>query len=392
MTPLLSPEIAYDRIRASLPKLGTEIVSLDQAFGRVLRQSITADRAVPPFDRAMMDGIAISTKQGHREFSITGIQAAGSPALSLESSDQCFEVMTGAVMPNGCDCVIPIEQVSIENGIAKLAADCSPTTGDFIHFEGSDHHAGDTLVEAGIVIGAPEMAIAASCGATELSVSKLPKVLLITTGDEVVPPSGSPEIFQIRSSHPSAIISTLNSQKLADVTHSHLADDESICRVALKEALETADVIALTGGVSKGKFDYIAPLLRELSGEPKFHGVAQRPGKPLGYFSDKIPVFALPGNPLSVMACMARYLLPALKQMLCMPSGVITLPLAQSAPSHPRLTHLLGGRIENGKLYPASPNNSGDYAAILGCHGVIELQPSTSDADANEHYNFYPWV
>lgn len=392
MSPLLPPEIAYERISTSLPELGTEIVSLDQAFGRVLRGDITADRAIPPFDRAMMDGIAISTRLGLSEFTVSGVQAAGSPALTLGSPELCFEVMTGAVVPNGCDCVVPIEQVKIENDIARLDSSCSPKPGDFIHPEGSDHKSGDTLVEAGIVMGAAELAIAASCGATQLEVSRLPKVHLITTGDEVVSPAESPEIYQIRGSHPSAIISTLNSQNLAEVTHSHLTDDEAICSKALKHSLETADVLVLTGGVSKGKFDYIAPLLRELSGEAVFHGVAQRPGKPLGYFADKIPVFALPGNPLSVMACMARYLLPALKQMLCMPSGVQALPLAESVSPHPHLTQLLGARIENGKLYPASPNNSGDYAALLGCHGVVELAPANTSEVGDQHFRFYPWV
>jgi molybdopterin molybdotransferase len=157
------------------------------------------------------------------------------------------------------------------------------------------------------------------------------------------------------------------------VTHTHIADDEVATRTALQQSLAAADILILTGGVSKGKFDYIAPLLNEIAGTPLFHGISQRPGKPFTYFDSPIPIFALPGNPLSVMACLARYVIPALKLHLEIPSGLKNLPLSTPAATHPKLTQLLAGRIEDGKIYPSSPNNSGDYAALLGCHGVIEI-------------------
>ena len=392
MKPLTTPADASQLIEFSIPAAAEVTIELDKSFGKLLRRPVLADRNIPPFDRAMMDGIAIQSSTNRGALAVEAVQAAGSPALTLLDTNACLEVMTGAPIPVGCDCVVPIEEVTMENGQAKISEKYSYAAGDFIHREASDHLAGDTMLEPGSVLGAAELAIAASCGACVLQVSRTPQIHLITTGDEVIPPAATPEPFQIRSSHPIAILSAIDSAGLGSVTHTHIADDEMATREALHHSLATADILILTGGVSKGKFDYIAPLLNEIAGTALFHGVSQRPGKPFAYFEKPIPIFALPGNPLSVMACLARYVLPALKLHLGIPKGVKSLPLSSPAPLHPKLTQLLAGRIKDGKIYPSSPNNSGDYAALLGCHGVIEIPPSTTTSPANSLYNFYPWA
>jgi molybdopterin molybdotransferase len=392
MKPLTTPADASQLIEFSIPEAAEMSIELSKSFGKLLRRPVLADRNIPPFDRAMMDGIAIDSSASRGYLRIEAVQAAGSPALTLLDSNACIEVMTGAPIPVGSNCVVPIEEVTIENGQARISEGYSYTAGDFIHREASDHLAGDIMLQPGTVLGAAELAIAASCGACQLQVSHIPQIHLITTGDEVIPPEDAPEPFQIRSSHPIAIMSAIDSAGLGSVTHRHIADDETATREALHHSLATADILILTGGVSKGKFDYIAPLLNEITGTSLFHGVSQRPGKPFAYFDKPIPIFALPGNPLSVMACLARYVLPALRLHLGIPNGVKNLQLTSPAPQHPKLTQLLAGRIEDGRIYPSSPNNSGDYAALLGCHGVIEIPVSTTTAPAGSHYNFYPWA
>jgi molybdopterin molybdotransferase len=391
MQPLIDPSSAFCHISSSLPVMGQELCQLENASGRVLRQPISADRPVPPFDRAMMDGIAIDSRGHKTQWAISGIQAAGEAARTLSDSSQCFEIMTGAMLPVGCDTVIPIENIELIDGTAKLSAECDYTTGDFIHPCGSDHQTGTTLVKENTLLTAPELAIAASCGVTELTVSKLPRITLITSGDEVVTPSSTPEPFQIRASHATAIRSIVEKNTLGELTHLHILDDQNSTRESIQAAISNSDVLILTGGVSKGKFDYIAPVLRELAGPPLFHGVSQRPGKPLAYFSADISIFALPGNPLSVMACMARYVVPALKQMLGIQQKEKQLPLASSGKTFPHLTHLLASKVINGELHPSTPNNSGDYAALLGCNGVIEIPPSTNDLPSGTTCTFYPW-
>ena len=392
MNPLTTPADASQLIELSIPVATEVTLRFDKSFGKLLQQPVLADRNIPPFDRAMMDGIAIHSSANRGSLAIEAVQAAGSPALTLLDTNACLEVMTGAPIPVGCDCVVPIEEVILENGQARISEQYAYAAGDFIHREASDHSAGDIMLQPGTVLGAAELAIAASCGASRLTVSRTPQIHLITTGDEVVPPEGTPEPFQIRSSHPIAIISAIESAGLGSVTHTHIADDELATREALHHSLATANIIILTGGVSKGKFDYIAPLLKQIAGSALFHGVSQRPGKPFAYFGKPIPIFALPGNPLSVMACLARYVLPTLRLHLGIPSGVKKLPFSTVAPHHPKLTQLLAGRIKDGKIYPSSPNNSGDYAALLGCHGVIEIPVTAAKTSPDTHYNFYPWA
>ncbi|MEO1856679.1 MAG: molybdopterin molybdotransferase MoeA [Rubritalea sp.] len=392
MKPLTTPADAIQLIESNLPAAAEVTITLDQAFGKLLRRPVIADRNIPPFDRAMMDGIAIHSSAQRGSLTIEAVQAAGLPALTLQSTNACLEVMTGAPVPIGCDCVVPIEEVTMTNGQATISAEYSYAPGNFIHKEASEHLAGDIMLEAGTELGAAELAIAASCGASTLYVSRTPQIHLITSGDEVIPPEGTPEPFQIRASHPIAIQSAIHSENLGTVTHTHIPDDELATRDALQHSIATADILILTGGVSKGKFDYIAPLLNEIASAAVFHGISQRPGKPFAYFESPIPIFALPGNPLSVMACLARYVLPALKFHLGIPNGVKNLPLSTLAPLHPKLTQLLAGRIEDGIIYPSSPKNSGDYAAVLGCHGVIEIPSSTTARPAGAHYNFYPWA
>lgn len=391
MKPLIAPEQAFQMILDSMPVADIEEVPLEQAFQRILREPIVADRAIPPYDRSMMDGIAIDASADVRHFKVAGIQAAGSPAMQLTSPEDCMEIMTGAVLPKGCNCVVPIEEVTLTDGVATLAADCDPQQGQFVHHKASDQAAGSALVRENTPLGSAELAIAASCGAHQLKVSKLPKIHLITSGDEVIPPDQQPSEFQIRSSHPIAIQTAIESQNLGKVTHTHIADDQTATHEAIESALAQADILILTGGVSKGKYDFIAPTLNTLCGDSLFHGIAQRPGKPFGFYASPIPIFALPGNPLSVMACLSRYLLPALKLSLGRSSGSMQFPLAKDCPINPRLTQLLAGASNNGELTPSKPNNSGDYTAIVGCNGVIEIPPNTSLTKGTKA-TFFPWI
>jgi len=289
MKPLISAEEASTIITNSLVQLPTETISIDSALGRVLATDICADRDAPPFDRVMMDGIAISMynhKLGSWRYQIIGTQAAGAKKMVLQKGEYAIEVMTGAPLPTDADAVIPVEQIDLQENYALPHEGLEVNDFQHIHKQGSDCKTGDTLIKAGTQLGANELAIAASVGATEIEVTRLPRIHLITTGDEVVPPSETPTDFQIRRS-----------------TALNKSDN---------------DILILTGGISMGKFDWVAPLLEKLLGDPAFHGVAQRPGKPFAFWNkEQSPkVFALPGNPVSVMATMHHYVLPSLRSML----------------------------------------------------------------------------
>ena len=399
MQNLISVTQAENIIRQHLTTAAVEIVPLSKAQGRYLREDILADRALPPFDRVMMDGIAIahaSFASGNTRFPITGTQAAGTPALTLENADSCIEVMTGCVLPQGCDCVIPIEQIDLSENTASLHSDAKPQAKQHIHSAGSDTTAGEILLSSGQVLNAAELAIAASVGATDLSVSALPRILIITTGDELVAPEATPLPHQIRRSHATALEALISGMKLGTVASLHIADDPEALKEKITEALPAHDIIIFTGGISKGKYDYVAPVLSELLGSPHFHGIAQRPGKPMAFWKEPNSplVFAHPGNPVSVMACAARYLIPSLIEIL---SGRSPTPQQLPAtggfhcPTH--FTGLIPCRINNGRIQLVPASNSGNFLALAATDGIAQLPGELTGKELlNEPASFYPWA
>jgi molybdopterin molybdotransferase len=399
MQNLISVTQAENIIRQNLTTAAVEIVPLSKAQGRYLREDILADRPLPPFDRVMMDGIAIahaSFASGNNRFLITDTQAAGTPALTLENADSCIEVMTGCVLPHGCDCIIPIEHIDLSENTASLHSDASPQAKQHIHSAGSDTAAGEILLSSGQVLNAAELAIAASCGATHLKVSALPRILIITTGDELVAPEATPLPHQIRRSHATALEALITGMKLGTVDNIHIADDALALKETITEALPAHDILILTGGISKGKYDYVAPVLTELLGSPHFHGIAQRPGKPMAFWknSNSPLVFAHPGNPVSVMACAARYLIPSLVEILSGRSpNPQQLPATGSfhCPSH--FTGLVPCRINNGRIQLVPPSNSGNFLALAGTDGIAQLPGNLTGKELlNEQSSFYPWA
>ena len=339
----------------------------------------------------MMDGIAISYQSfadGVRDFPIAGTQAAGQPALQLENTDHCLEIMTGAMTPKGSDCVIKVEDIDVKDNIATLKPSCTASLGQHIHPLGSDQQENSTLIPEGSYLGSAEVAIAASVGQTELSVIKQPRILLITTGDEVIPPEEIPLQHQIRRSHSAAICGSIHNHRLGKITHTHVPDTAETLEESLRDGLGKYDIILLTGGISMGKFDYVAPVMESLVGSPLFHGIAQRPGKPFAFWPGSTPVFALPGNPVSVMACLARYILPALRKMSGLQWQPQTLLLAKNTTWNAPFPGLVASHITKNQLHAAPPRNSGDYSALAGAQGICEL-PSTSPAGTP--LRFYPW-
>ena len=415
MQTLITVNEAADIILRHLPSALTETVPLQEAQGRYLKTPVIADRPLPPFDRVMMDGIAIRHSVwslGKRDFPIAAIQAAGAPPVAHTDVNSCIEVMTGGVLPDGCDCVIPVEEIEISENVAHIRADYSPVKNQHIHRTGSDTAEGAILLPAGQCLHAPELTIAASCGATTLSVAALPRITMISTGDELVAPEDSPQPYQIRRSHATALHAAITSMHLGTMTEQHVPDDPAQLKAALQDALRHSDILILTGGVSRGKYDYVAPVLQELLGKPEFHGVAQRPGKPFAFWTANQSkqlraddgsdaggeecqrvIFALPGNPCSVMACAARYLFPALKQILSGSQAKHdTLPATGRFNCPPSFTGLISCRQENGTLHLLPPSNSGNFLSLAGTHGIAELPGNLTLTDLENHpAPFYPW-
>jgi molybdopterin molybdotransferase len=397
---MLSPSDAAAAIAAHAPRLPVVPVALRDAAGCVLRQIVKAERDQPPFDRVAMDGIAIASSAvagGRREFRIAGTQAAGAPALTHSSSSDCIEIMTGAILPAGCDCVIPVERIHVAEGRARLADDVVASPGLNLHRRGVDCREGDVVLNPGSRLSAPDIAILASAGLVHVQVSRAPRIVVISTGDELVEPGQPVSEWQIRRSNIFAIVATLRDHGFARVADDHIADVEAVLRVRLQKHLDEADVVILSGGVSMGKFDFVPKILSELGVQQVFHKIAQRPGKPMwfGTRGDKA-VYALPGNPVSTSVCMARYVIPGLQIASGLTPQATIAQLASDAMPLATLTTLLpvGVATDSNGILRAQPRltqGSGDFTALVGTQGCVELAPGSGRIVAGTPVKFFAW-
>ena len=377
MNPLITPDAAEALTLTHLPALGTEEISLEEAHGRVLASELRADRPLPPYDRVMMDGICFR-KADLDEFSsltIAGDHAAGAPAPDPLAPGHCWEVMTGACLPSDCDTVLPYEQITRQGSNVSFSREAA-VQGRFIHEESSDHAPDDILVPSNSLIDSRIAAVAATVGATTLKVLQRPRVALFTTGDEVVEPATSPAPHQVRQSNAASLRAALAVLGTELIHHQHLPDNPDATTSAVREHLDS-DLLLLCGGISKGKYDFVRPVMESLLGAPAFHGVAQRPGKPLAFWPGPPPVFALPGNPMSVQITFHRYVRPFLETLQNLRPVIRTVSLASEVRSDsPFACSLPVNLRQDGATLLADPaplSNSGDFASAIESDGFIEL-------------------
>lgn len=382
---------AYQKVMAHKQDYGTEEVPLLKAMGRVLAEDIKADRDFPPFNRATKDGIAINyaaIKNGIKEFKIEAVVAAGSPKYKLGNEHNCAEIMTGAVVPENADTIVMYEHITIKNGCAIL--DKQPNQGQDIHFQGSDKLQGAIVLNKDNLIYASEIGVLAAVGKSKVLVKRLPKTAIISTGNELVDVQETPLPHQIRKSNIHSLHAALSEENIVPL-QLHLNDDKEEIKIEIQKALVENDVLLLSGGVSKGKFDYIPAVLEELGVEKIFHGVLQRPGKPFWFGIQKETrtiIFSFPGNPASTFANYHLYFKDWLKGSLNLSIPKINVILAEAIPVTGTLTVFLRVKIEmeNGKLlaHLVKENGSGDLTSLAQSDGFIWLDPKDAPYNAGE--------
>lgn len=389
-------------VASRLPDYPAVEIALADAQGCILREDLHAERDQPPFHRVTMDGIAIrqaGLAAGHRRFRIGGTQAAGAAALALGADDACVEIMTGAMLPDDADTIVPVERIDVSDGCATLEAGYVPEAGQFIHRRGSDHSGGEVILESGVRIGVPEMPVLTVAGKATVRVAQWPRVAVVSTGDELVDIGVPMADFQIRSSNDWAIAAALHRRGCDRITRARLPDDLAAMRTAVKALHDENDVLVLSGGVSMGKYDYVPQIMTELGVELVFHKVLQRPGLPMwfGVSAANKPVFALPGNPVSSLVCFIRYACPALLESLgARPFEPPCVKLAAPFRFEPDLTCFLPVVLqhtnEGEQLAVAQPTNtSGDFVGLAGSDGVVELARGQAEFPAGFAAPFYRW-
>ena len=394
---MVSVEEAIQIILSTCKTFRAEEISIVHATGRILAEEIKADRDFPPFYRVAMDGLAIHSEHfdKSKKYAIEGIQPAGAAPLTLHDFENAIEVMTGSVLPENTNAVIRYEDVEILNNVATINLN-EVKAGLNIHPQGQDAKAGEVLLRPGQLLTAAEIALLASVGYSKIKVYQAPKTAVIASGDELVDIDSKPEPHQIRRSNTYALRSAMQAVQW-DSAPFYLTDNKTILSETLQIILNDHDVVIISGGVSKGKFDFIPEALQELGIKKMFHQVSQRPGKPFWFGASeqgKI-VFALPGNPVSTFLCFHRFVLPWFYQNMQHKPPVFEAILTDSILFDAPLTYFLQVEVKNehGKwmAYPRPGGGSGDFVNLKKVNGFLELPLEKSTFQQGETYPFYPF-
>ncbi len=384
MKHLIQPAEAFNILKDHWPSQKIISIDLMSSLNHILAESIYLDRDQPPFDRVMMDGYAIRLMDwasGVRSFQVSGIQAAGEPSLKLNAAGNCIEIMTGAVLPENCDVVIPYEKTIRKDTLVSFEIDeIKPFLN--VHRKGIDRKKNECVIEANTIIGPIEIGILASVGKNQVSVFAPLNMALVATGSELVQINESPKDYQIRSTNKETL-SALMQAHGARVESFHLPDHEEKLHHFIQNKIDQFDVICFTGGVSMGMFDFLPQVLKDKRAEILFHGISQKPGKPMlaAKYKNSL-IIGLPGNPVSAILCAVRYLLPLLSK------NEKSVLLKQEIQNDSNLTQFKPVRLENNMAYMVSQNGSGDFMGLLGVDGFIEI-PSKTHLDSASKVNFF---
>jgi molybdopterin molybdotransferase len=374
---------AVENILACAEPLPREIVELRRAAGRVLADAVTATRTLPPWDNSAMDGFAVRAAELPGRLPIDGvIQAGATPGARLQPG-HTTKIMTGAPMPQGADTVVMREEVREEDGYAIF--DVTPAKGRHVRHAGSDVTPGARILEGQRRLGPGEVAMLAAQNMDRVSVFARPRVVVVATGDELVPPGVEPGPGQLINSNNLALCEQIR-EAGAVATDAGIIGDELGATVSALRSLSDYDVLLTSGGVSVGDFDHVRPAFEAVGIELRFWKVAIKPGKPVafGVRDNGQIVFGLPGNPVSSMVTFELFVRPLLRRMQGLEMAErprVSVELGESYDKSPGRAHFLRARLErrDGTLVatPLSKQGSGMLSSLVAVDCLVEI-----DADA----------
>lgn len=339
-----------DSVAFPAPK--TESVPLARSLGRILAEEVRADQDMPPFDKSTMDGYAVRREDASGPVRhVFTIPAGVAPKRAL-ARGECAKVMTGACVPSGADCVVPVELVIPSSDEKNDIVSFSKIPKDaYIEKRGSQYKKKDFLLASGTRLCVQETAVLAAAGKARLRVYRKPRVGVLATGDELVDVGKKPGPFQIRNSNSSQLLSQLHEAGCEAKDYGIASDDPKKIETLLRRALKTDEVVFLSGGVSAGDFDFVPGIIQKIGANIIFDRVAVKPGKPTLFATKgRKMIFGLPGNPVSSFVIFSLLAKPLLARMSGGAHEIKTLhaPLAEAVAGipHERLSFrpvFLGG-------------------------------------------------
>jgi molybdopterin molybdotransferase len=368
---LLSIDEARARVLAAAAPLEAQDVAVEAALGRVLAEEVAAAGDVPAFANSAMDGFAVRSGPAGRALRIVGESRAGAPATATVGEGEAIRISTGAALPAGADAVLEIERIAVEDGDVELGTDVA--AGRNVRPPGDDLRSGQVVLRAGTVLGPAELGAAVAAGRGVVRCARRPAVAIVATGDELRAPGEPLGPGQLHDSN-GVTLGALAARAGADVVGATRAlDTPQNTRAAIGGALEAADVVVLSGGVSVGPHDHVKPALEALGVRESFWRVALRPGRPTWFGTREARlVFGLPGNPVSAMVTFLLFARPALARMQ---GGEAPPPrgrarLAVALPRHPDRDECVRVRLEDGEARPTGPQGSHQLSSMVGAQGL----------------------
>jgi molybdopterin molybdotransferase len=393
---MLSVDEAQSVILASVSPLPSEPVAVAEALGCVLAERVTAPIPLPPFDNSAMDGFAVvahDTRGASAEAPcalkvIESLPAGATPGQRVESGTAA-RIMTGAPLPPGADAVVMVERTRPgRSGTVEILAQTTP--GANIRHSGEDIMAGQTALSPGQLLGPAELGLAAALGLTHLTAVRHPRVAILTTGSELVPPGRKLKPGAIYDSNQTALAAAVTGAGGTVVKSLHVADEERAVEDALRACLE-ADVVLAAGGISVGDYDCVKVALERL-GEVKFRGVRMKPGKPVAFATVRgLPVFGLPGNPVSALVTFEVLVAPALCKMSgrrdCLSRSVFaTLSRGvRHEPGRREYCQAVTSYTEGGfRVQPAQKRGSAMLTSAVGANSLLVIPEESKTLRAGE--------
>ena len=390
--PPLTIDAARAKVLAEVRPLAVEDVPIAAALDCVLAEDVTAAGDVPAFPNSAMDGYAVASGPAGRRLRVTGESRAGAPADAAVGAGEAFRISTGAALPDGADGVLQIELVTVEGD--EVLLNDAVAAGRNVRVAGDDLRAGELVLATGAPIGPAELGVAVSAGRATLRCARRPSVAVLATGDELVEPGTPLKPGELYNSNGYSLAALAGRAGAQVVEQGVVRDTERDTTAAIAAALEHADVLVLSGGVSVGPHDHVKPALAALGVREVFWRVALRPGRPIwfGVAPDGTLVFGLPGNPVSSMVTFLLFVRPALAALQGAPAPPRRLRArtTEPLPRHPDRDECVRVTLDGGEATSTGPQGSHQLSSMLGAGGLAIVPAGEGELPAGSEVEVEP--